>query len=154
MPIAIDTIKKHPESIPALAQQWLLSIRRWEPNASHEDIKKWLYEWMNDSIPMAFVAFDGAHPVGMCSLQFNDGLLSDLKPWLGDLFVIPDYQHKKISVQLIEAAKHQAKLQGYHSLYLFAPDENIPNYYMRLGWKKIGDDSYNGHMVTVMSCVL
>ncbi|MCS5712846.1 MAG: GNAT family N-acetyltransferase [Candidatus Babeliales bacterium] len=154
MPITIDILKNHPESISTLAQQWLLTIGKWEPDASHEDIKKWLHEWLNESTPMAFVAFDSDHPIGMCSLQFNDGLPSTLMPWLGDLFVFPEYQRRKISVQLMEAAKYQAKLQGFHSLYLFAPDQTIPNYYMRLGWQKMSEDRYNGQVVTVMSCEL
>lgn len=151
MAIIIDTLKNYPDAIPVLAKLWQEMLGKvWEPAVPYEEIKSWFDEWLNDRIPLAFVALDGRLPVGMCSLQLNDGMPSDLMPWLGDLCVAPAYQKRGIAKLLIEASKMKAKESGFKQLYLLAPDLTIPNYYKRLGWEVIGTDKYKEHPVTVM----
>lgn len=93
--------------------------------------------------------YDG-RPMGSCSLQLNDGIRPDLKPWLGDLVVAAKYQNQGIGKMLLDVAIKKAKDLGFAKLYLFAFDPSIPEYYARFGWKKIGMDKFNSHPVTVM----
>ena len=55
---------------------------------------------------------------------------------------------------LVDVAIRQAKELGFEKLYLFAFDPAIPEYYQRLGWRKIGMDEFKSHPVTVMEVEL
>lgn len=155
MGINIKKLTDHVEAIPKLSiLLHELICKRWSPQDSLLEIKLWFEEWKSDRIPLAFAALEDENPVGMCSLQLNDGIRSDLKPWLGDLCVDPAYQNQGVGKLLIEACKRQAKEQGYNNLYLFAPDPEVQYYYQRLGWSKMGTDIYNGHTVTIMKFTL
>ena len=105
-------------------------------------------------MPITFVALDGDLPVGMCSLRENDGIRPDLTPWLGSLVVDPKYQKQGIGKMLIDVTVLKAKELGFEKLYLFAFDPTIPEYYERLGWRKIGMDEFKSHPVTVMEVEL
>jgi N-acetylglutamate synthase-like GNAT family acetyltransferase len=106
---------------------------------------------LNDQVlPITFVALDADLPLGMCSLPENDGIHPDLTPWLGSLVVDPKHQKQGIGRMLIDVTVLKAKELGFKKLYLFAFDPTIPEYYERLGWKKIGIDEFKSHLVTVM----
>jgi hypothetical protein len=51
---------------------------------------------------------------------------------------------------LIDVTIKKAKELSFGKLYLFAFDPTIPEYYQRLGWKKIGIDKFKSHTVTLM----
>ncbi|HGF1596936.1 TPA: GNAT family N-acetyltransferase, partial [Legionella pneumophila] len=87
-------------------------------------------------------------------LQLNEDIRPDLGPWIGDLVVDPKYQKQGIGKILVDAAVEKAKELGFEKLYLFALDPTIPEYYRRLGWKKIGMDEFKSHPVTVMEISL
>jgi len=55
---------------------------------------------------------------------------------------------------LVDAAVEKAKELGFEKLYLFALDPTIPEYYRRLGWKKIDMDEFKSHPVTLMEISL
>lgn len=153
--INIDILKNHTDCIPCLAEIWCEVLGKiWLTNSTIAQVKLWLNEWLNDDIPLALVAFCDGVPVGMCSLQINDGIRPDLKPWLGDLVIDPNYQKKGIGKSLIITAKKKAKSLGFENLYLFTFDPKIADYYTQLGWEEIGLDKHNGHLVTVMQISL
>ena len=62
----------------------------------------------------------------------------------------PRYQKQGIGKMLADTTVKKAKELGFEKLYLFAFDSTIPEYYERLGWKKIGMDEFKFHPVTVM----
>ncbi|NDB87058.1 MAG: GNAT family N-acetyltransferase, partial [Alphaproteobacteria bacterium] len=105
----------------------------------------------------------GDVPVGMCSLKKEASIRPDLIysalsteavekiGWLSSLVVDTKYQKQGIAKMLINATVRCAKDLGLETLYLFAVDPTIPNYYMRLGWKKIGMDELKSRPVTLMS---
>jgi len=154
--IKIDFLKNHPNAIPRLAQIWHELIGRiWTPDIMVTEVEAWMHEWNNqDALPLAHVALNDNIPVGSCSLQVNDGIRSDLSPWLGDLCVDPAYQKLGIGQLLIDATKESAKHLGFDKLYLFAFDSASASYYEQLGWQKIGADEFKGHPVTVMEIAL
>lgn len=150
--ITIDLLKNHPEAVPALAKIWLEVLgKTWMPHVSIAEITLWLSEWLNDNIlPLALIALDGDKPVGMCSLQVNDGIRPDLLPWLGDLCVAPAYQNRGIGKQLVRAAIEKVCSIRFENLYLFIFEDSLGDYYNKQGWHKIGEDVYEGHPVIVM----
>lgn len=101
-------------------------------------------------MPMTYVALENDQPVGMCSLRDNDGIRPDLTPWLGSLVVSSTAQKQGIAQLLINAVKQKAADLNFNTLYLFALDPTIPNYYARLGWQAMGVDTFKSIPVTVM----
>lgn len=151
--ITIELLKDHMNHVPRLAAIWhevLGSV--WIPSITTTEVENWMYAWKNStSLPVAHVALDGDRPVGVCSLQQNDGIRPDLWPWLCDLAVALPYQKQGIGRRLIEATTSKARELGYQKLYLFAFDPTLPTYYGRLGWRVIGEDRHRGLPVTVMT---
>jgi predicted N-acetyltransferase YhbS len=154
--IKIDLLKNHPNAIPALANIWHEVLGKiWVPDISVERVITRFADHLNDSnLPITFVALDSDLLVGMCSLRENDGIRPDLTPWLGSLVVDPKYQRQGIGRMLIDMTLLKAKELGFKKLYLFAFDPTIPEYYKRLGWRKIGMDEFKSHPVTVMEVEL
>jgi len=152
--IKIDLLKNHLNAIPALAQILKEELYNDFPEYDTQEINQWFYEWMNDDLPLAYIALFNDIPFGCCSLQLDDGLRPDLSPWFGDLAVKKEYQKQGIGKMLIDVTVLKAKELGFEKLYLFAFDPTIPEYYERLGWKKIGMDEFKSHPVTVMEVVL
>lgn len=154
--IKIELLKNHPSSIPFLAKIWqevLGSI--WVPGITIERVEQNFIRHLNDeTLPLTFIALVNNKPIGMCSLRENDGIRPDLMPWLGSLVVDRAYQTQGIGKMLLDKTKQKAIALGFKTLYLFAFDPTIPNYYERLGWKKIGMDEFKGHPVTVMETAL
>jgi GNAT superfamily N-acetyltransferase len=153
--IKIDLLKNHPYAIPAIANIWHEVLGKiWMPEIAIEEIEYWYYEELNENMPLAYIALNDQIPVGTCSLQLNDGIRPDLKPWLGDLVVDPKYQNQGIGKMLIDAAIKKASELGFEKLYLFTFDPTVSNYYQRLGWKEIGMDEFKSKPVTVMEVEL
>lgn len=150
--IKIRLLKYHPDAIPVLANIWHEVLGKvWLPDVKVESVIENFKLHLNDeALPMTFVAFDGDIPVGMCSLRENDGVVSDLAPWLGSLVVDTKYQKRGIAKSLMDATIAKAKVFGFDKIYLLAFDLTIPGYYARFGWKKIGVDEYKSIPVTVM----
>ena len=153
--MTIDKLKNFPEAIPTLANIFYEVLgKKYFPDYSIEEIQAWYDDWLNETIPLAYVALVDGEPVGSCSLQLYDGIRKDLGPWLGDLTIDARYQRQGIGKRLIEAVKQHAKKCHFDHLYLFTFDAKLQSYYEKLGWRLIGEDRYDGHPVIVMSIML
>lgn len=153
--IKINLLKHHPGCIPMLAKLWHeLLGKQWEPDTSIPEITSWLHGCLNDQLPLTYIALNGGTPVGMCSLEVNDGIRSDLIPWLCDLCVDEQHQHKGIGRLLVIATQNKAKALGFNKLYLFVLDLAMINYYKKLGWEIMDTDVYKGHHVIILQKVL
>lgn len=153
--IKTDLLKNHPLAIPILANIWHEVLGKiWMPDIGIEEIESLYYEELKQDMPITYIALYGAIPVGSCTLQLNDDVRPDLGPWIGDLVVDPKYQKQGIGKMLIDVTAKKAKELGFEKIYLFAFDPTIPEYYQRIGWKKIGMDEFKSHPVTVMEAWL
>lgn len=154
--IKIDVLAHHMHHVPALADIWCDVLGRvWIPDVTKEEVLGWMFSWAHtDRLPIAHIALENERPVGVCSLQQNDGIRPDLWPWLCDLCVAKPYQNQGIGQKLIAITCEKAFALGYKKLYLFAFDPTLPAYYGRLGWKVIGEDRHRNHPVTVMAIEL
>lgn len=150
--ITVDFLKNHPKAIPQLANIWHEVLGKiWVPDIPVERVITRFSDHLNDqTLPITFIALEGDAPVGMCSLRLNDGIRSDLTPWLGSLVVDPKYHKQGVGKMLVDRTKEKAKKLGFEKLYLFAFNSTIPQYYERLGWIKIGMDEFKSHPVIVM----
>ena len=93
-------------------------------------------------------------PVGFCTFKLKEEFRPDLGPWLADVIIAPKHQKQGIGKMLLDVAVLKAKDLGFKKLYLFTFDPTMPEYYQRLGWKKIGMDKFKSHPVTVMEVKL
>jgi N-acetylglutamate synthase-like GNAT family acetyltransferase len=154
--ITIDYLKYQSDSIAELADIWHEVLGQiWIPDVPISRVKENLQNHLNtEQLPLTLVANHENKPVGMCSLRVTDGIRPELTPWLGSLVVSPNYQNQGIAKQLIEKIKEKARELGFKTLYLFAFDPTIPEYYIRLGWCKIDMDEFKGHPVTIMATSL
>ncbi len=150
--ITIDLLKNHQHTLPDLAQMWYDGLGRiWLPEIPlNQAVERFRDHANADAMPLTYVALHEGKAVGMCSLRENDGIRPDLTPWLGSLAVHEAYRGQGIARQLVEVIKQEAKKFGFNTLYLFAFDHTIPDYYQSLGWEIIGTDQFKEHPVTVM----
>jgi GNAT superfamily N-acetyltransferase len=153
--ITIDLLKNHQHTIPELAHIWHGVLGKiWLPEISIEDRASLYYQELENDMPLTYIALCDEIPVASATLELNGGIRPDLRPWLGDLVVDPNYQKQGIGKMLVDTNKQQAKNLGFEKLYLFAFDHTIPDYYEKLGWQKIGMDEFRSHPVTVMEIKL
>lgn len=69
-------------------------------------------------------------------------------PWLGYLYVHPDYRGQGLAKKLTQHAVQAAQAMGYPSVYLYASDER-PRY-EKWGWQPLDTFQFQGEIVTVM----
>lgn len=157
MKITYQLLADCPHAIPELAAIWYEGIGKpWVPNASIDRaIQNYQTHCNRNALPLTMVAFADDKPIGMASLRENDGIQAGgVAPWLGSVVVNPNYRSLGVGEALIEKIKQEAVRLSFSSLYLFALDQRIPDWYEKLGWKIIGTDVYDVHPVTVMSIAI
>jgi predicted N-acetyltransferase YhbS len=101
-------------------------------------------------VPCAWVAFEGDTPVGCVSLVArNMETRPELTPWLAALFVLPEYRGRGVGDALVRRCQAEAEMSGFERLYLYT--RGAQDFYRRLGWFPIEEDSYEGEPVTIMT---
>ncbi|MBN8827963.1 MAG: GNAT family N-acetyltransferase [Sphingobacteriia bacterium] len=154
--IKIDLLKNHPQAIPVLANIWHEVLGKiWFPELTIGEIESLTYDELNYADETtSFIALCNNIPIGFCTFKLKEEFRPDLGPWLADVVVDPKYQNQGIGKMLVDVASLKAKELGFKKLYLFALEPTIPDYYEKLGWKKIGIDEFKSHSVTVMEITL
>ncbi len=149
--VTITYLKQHPKYVPLLAHWSYSTWGKYNPSASLEIAVQKFTEHLNDDhLPLTYIALDENKPVGTCSLREVDGVKSEHSPWLGSLYVVPEYRGQGIGEKLISTCLQKAHGMGYAKLYLLTFELSLSIWYERLGWKLIGDDTLNGFPVHIM----
>ena len=149
--IKIEKLKNCPEAIPTLVTLWYENLGQpWTPDIELKTIENWYFEWLNDELPLAYVAFEDGTAIASFSLQWDDGIRPDLTPWLGDLVVAKTHQGRGIGTQLIRFAMEKVREMGFKQLYLFTFDKTLTAYYAKFGWHVIAHDHYENKPVIIM----
>jgi GNAT superfamily N-acetyltransferase len=144
-------LKDCPQHLSLLASWMLKTWGHYNPNGSLEGTEQKLKGHLNtDSLPLMYVALNDEVPIGICALRQTDGIQPQHTPWLGSLYVVPEFRRRGVGEVLMKTIEQKALSLGYEQLYLLAFDETIPQWYQRMGWAFIEMDSLNGHPVSVM----
>ena len=100
-------------------------------------------------IPLTVVAFAEGRPAGTASLLIHDmDTHPDLSPWLGSVFVPPQFRRRGIGERLCRRVMAEAERLGVGTLYLFTEDR--APFYQRMGWEAFSVETYLGEEVTLM----
>jgi GNAT superfamily N-acetyltransferase len=117
--------------IPGLLEQWrhiapeLTAESRAASFAAHRNRK---------TLPIAWVAHSAEELMGTAALRAHDlEGRDDLTPWLGGVYVRPEFRHRGIASALCRTVEEKARLLGYRQLFLFTLDQQA--LYSRLGWQ-------------------
>jgi len=104
----------------------------------------------NGNLPMVLVAIVDGMLAGSATLLTCDlPIRNHLSPWLGQLFVAPQYRSNGIGSSLVRAATVEARSIGYGQLYLYTSG-TLPLFYERLGWSVLEKVDYLGKERSVL----
>ena len=118
---------------------------------------EWGEEWAEqvrqsthaDRIPTLYVALENGVPVGTAMLVNIDMLTHpELAPWLGGVYVKPEYRGRGIASLLSQHAMNAATRMGIRCLWLYTV--TAPRLYENLGWKFVCVEDYLGEQATIM----
>jgi GNAT superfamily N-acetyltransferase len=150
--IVIDYLANCPELAGELAR---LSWKEWQDvyqqrEQTLEDCLKNYRERMNtDRLPLTLVALHAGELVGMVSLKFHDmDTRPDLDPWLGGLFVLPEWRNRGVGTMLMHRATEEARRLDVPRLYLWT--HSAEGLYYKLGWLVVERSDYFGKEAVVM----
>lgn len=102
------------------------------------------------NVPLTLVAFADGIPAGSASLLTHDmDTHPDLSPWLGSVFVLPQFRRRGIGERLCRRVMAESQRLGVDTLYLFTEDR--APFYQRMGWEKLSGETYMGEEVTLMN---
>jgi GNAT superfamily N-acetyltransferase len=146
---AIDMLAHRPEAIPELAVAFKAQWSPDRPPEHVESIKQHFRKCMNtDRFPMALVAYSGESVSGVVALlERSVKSRSDLRPWLGALYVFPKFRCQGIGAMLIRTAEQAARRLGVEALY--AGTETATGLFRRAGWDAIQQVEEDGEHLTV-----
>ena len=101
-------------------------------------------------VPLALVAHSGSQVLGTAALRADDlPGREDLTPWLGGMYVAPQFRGRGIGAALCAAAERKAAaLFETPMLYLFTLDRQA--WYGRLGWSLFEPCSWCGRRGDIM----
>lgn len=105
------------------------------PSVSLNAVKQKLHAQKPGNLPFTYIALVDDICVGTVAIYDNDLKGEGVTPWLGSLFVHPDWRGKKIGQALIAHIKVIVAAWGYDTLYLRT--EHTAEYYEKLAWNMV-----------------
>jgi N-acetylglutamate synthase-like GNAT family acetyltransferase len=132
--------------IPGLLEHWRAIVpgQTWAGRA-----KKFRAHQNRDTLPIAWVAHEGKTAAGTAALRPADLEGRDeLTPWLGGVYVHPDFRGRGIASSLCEVVAVKARALGFRQFFLFTLDQQT--LYARLGWRTVEKAFWNGNAADIM----
>src|SRR5579871_1857027 len=120
----VSYLADHPEFIPVLAPAIVEHWRVIMPEDTLETRVVKLQKHLNrDALPLGWIAHADGQVFGTAALRVHDlENRRDLTPWLGGVFVLPEYRRQGIASALCRTVEAKAWSLGFDTLYLFTPD--------------------------------
>jgi GNAT superfamily N-acetyltransferase len=150
--LTIDYLANHPGFVERLAR---LSWAEWqsiyqERGQTFENALNNYRERTNtDRLPLTLVALHQEELVGTVSLKFHDlDTRPDLDPWLGGLYVVPDWRQRRVASLLMHRVIDVARRLKLTELFLWT--SSAEGLYLKLGWTVVERAEYCGKNIAVM----
>jgi N-acetylglutamate synthase-like GNAT family acetyltransferase len=146
----ISFLADHPEFIETLAP---LVAEHWRPILTQETMAsraaKFRAHLNYATLPIAWVAHSGSQVFGTAALRVHDLPDRDnLTPWLGGVYVVPEFRNRGVGTALCSAVEEKAKELGISTLYLFTLDKQV--WYGNLGWSMFEPCTWCGRAGDIM----
>jgi len=130
----ISCLADYPQHIPQLTrwmfEEWDVMLGEKTPEAR---IKKLNAHLNRDQLPIAWVAHVEGQLLGSAALRVHDlEGREDLTPWLGGVFVGPQFRRRGVGAALCATVENAARSRGVQTLYLFTLDKQA--WYSQQGW--------------------
>jgi GNAT superfamily N-acetyltransferase len=144
--------------VPDLAGQLIPGLLdHWRPVVPEDTAEARAHRFrahMNrDVLPIAWLAHEAGQAAGTAALRASDlPGREELSPWLGGVYVAPQFRGRGIASALCRAVEARAAALGYERLYLFTLDQQA--LYQHLGWRPFERTSWRGRDADVMSKAL
>jgi len=147
----IENIADHLDLINTIALWYFQEWGHADPRGSVQSWADGLRGRINrDRIPATYVALEGSELLGSVTLVEHDMKSHlDISPWLAGLYVRPEQRGLGIGSALTDHALETAAQMGVDRLYLYT--DSARDFYLKLGWRSIAQDVYEGQTVTIMS---
>lgn len=145
----IIDLKFEPHHIPLLAgwhhQEWSYL----NPDLTVAQRAEWMQSYLSDGlVPSTFVALEEQLLGSAAIIEHDLETRPDLSPWLASVFVAPEHRCKGVGSKLVLYVMQKTKEAGIPVLYLFTPDKE--HFYQKIGWHTISNETYRGHLITIM----
>ena len=146
----IENLADHLGLIDTIARWHFQEWGHADPTGSVQSWAEGLRKRTNrDRIPATFVALQDKDLLGSVTLTDHDmSSRMDLSPWLAGLYVKPEERGHGLGSALTNHAVEAAAQMGVSRLYLYT--ESARDLYLKLGWRSIAEDYYEGQIVTIM----
>lgn len=147
----IDYLVNHRSHIPRLAA-WLMdaSPEFFAGYALSEVARDHFEGRLNiDSLPISFIALDDDVPVGTIAL-LSESITTHthLTPWLGALYVSPEFRHRGTAMSLVAHALEKGREMGFESVYVGI--SRAEERYMAEGWRMHERTIYCGKPLCIL----
>jgi N-acetylglutamate synthase-like GNAT family acetyltransferase len=105
-------------------------------------------EW-SMPFPRVLIAEQGGVVIGTASILAGDmETRPELDPWLGCVYVRPEWRGQGIGAQLTKRVEMLAESLGIRTLHLFTSDR--AGMYRKLGWSMVEETEYDNERVAIM----
>lgn len=150
----VEFLKYNPEYVDQIAH---CMFKEWGHLRGDTNADRYVQSVSNrvndDKTPLTIIVkSEDGELAGFASLVDHDmETRQDLLPWLGGVFVLPEYRGKGIGKIIVSEIERVAGDLGFDKLYLFTLDKDKEEFYAHLSWAKLKDDYYLNSPVTIMS---
>ena len=148
--MSIVNLNKEPDLLDTLAEWHHSEWSYLNPDGSaSKRAEKMRTNLKEDAIPSTYVYKLDGQLAGSAAIVVQDmDTHKELSPWLASVFVKPELRGKGIGSKLVLHVMQQAKDLGIETLYLFT--DGRENFYAKLGWSVLSEETYRGCHVTIM----
>ncbi len=151
MRIDIFDLKKYPQHLSQLAKWHHAEWSYLNPKSSLKSREQKMQSYLEETfIPSTFIAKTDHELIGSASIIENDmDTHPEMTPWLASVYVSKKYRHQRVGSRLVKYVMNQASLYNFDKLYLFTTDQE--DFYKKLGWEIIKEETYRRCSVNIMS---
>jgi GNAT superfamily N-acetyltransferase len=145
----VVTVRERPDLVSVVAR-WLWDEWRREDGYSLEEMIAKVAKRRSPSGPeQCFVLLVNRAPVATASLTQHDlPARLDLKPWLAEVFVKPEFRRRGFASKLVGCVETACRSAEIPTIWLFT--SSAAYLYSRLGWHAVGIEVYNGTSTILM----
>jgi N-acetylglutamate synthase-like GNAT family acetyltransferase len=138
-PLTVELAKRH-------AAEWGCLYTDWD---SAKALAEFRMQKTDGSLPTTLVLREDGQVAGSVSLLYGDcEARMDLDPWLGSLYVFPEFRGRGYAGRLIDAAIQAASAAGKKALHVFT--ESAAELFRRHGFETVERAMLHGKPVEIL----